>query len=451
MKRVVKGFFAFLVSVTYVWLMFLTAASFALRYTVVESSTPKKWLDQSGVYEKAVEEVAKLATIQQAQDSAVIEITSEDIVNSAQTAFPSDELKRSAEGIIDGFYGWFKGDTTNPDFRIDFQGEKQAFARNMTAVLESKIKELPECTTSSSFTLQAFDPFKAECRPKGIDLTKQLTDFENDIANTNDFLPQTVFTGGDVKVNKNGNSERIGSALPWVPKAYKGLLYAPWALLAITVLSTAMIMLLSTSRRRGLRRIASTHAFAGAVLVISGFFLSTAIQKLNSWSTGSFGASESITNNIINPLFAQIDKSFSRYNIIIGVVFLAVSLLCYGILLLTRGRAAEDVQEEPIDKSDESIVLHDEADATTPYFDQSIVEATEERGRPEFITDKPTQTPVYHHRVQPSQPPEPTPSQPMHSTVPSVPRPEHASITPHAPMAGPPRRPVTRRPPMIQG
>jgi len=417
MKRVAKGILLFLASTTYVWLLFLTAGAMELRLTLTTPATLKTWLSDGGIYSGVVSETSKLATIQQAQENSVVQITSDDISEVAKSTFPVEGIQNDTERVIDGFYGWFKGDTTSPEFTVDFSSRQAQFAKEMTDKLEVKINALPECATTGRFSIQAFDPFKSDCRPKGVDLTAELTSFEKDLASSKDVLKQTAFSGNDVKLkNSSGQEEVVASALTWVPKAYKGLLYGPFLLAILTVIMALSLIFLSSSRRRGLKRFAGGLMFAGVVMVASGFLLRPAFDRLNSISNKSLGAQASFSQAIIDPLFKQMNKTYSRYNIIFGTVFIIPALITYSALLLTRHKREEDDDEVQEEQYIEHIE-ENERDAVEPNDHVAA------NNQPE-------------HQVA--------------QTVPSAPTPLPAP-TGVPPVARPTQRPITRRPPMIQG
>lgn len=428
MKRVVKTFLFTVATLFYVSLLFLSATTLALRFTLAEPVTIKTWLKDSGVYESIAEEVSKNATIQQTSDGSVVQITSKDIVSVAQEAFPSSTLQRAGESVIDGFYSWFKGDTTGPEFRIDLTQEKALFANLMAKKLESKINELPECSDTGVIKVQAFDPFTADCKPKGVDLTKVLANFEDEIAKSTDLLSQTVFTGGDIKIdNSSSVPERIGSALPWVPKAYTGLLWAPFVIVGLTVIVAIVSIFGASSKRKGVKRTASNLLFVGIVLVASGLLLWPITQRLNRASTTTLGDQASLTQNIVNPLFEEVAGTYSLIGVYFGAGYIAVSLFLYGGVLLTRGK--KEAHEAPEATPTEQPVA----------WANSMHESSHELATGEVSTEIATITststePVYNPAIEATQSPN-IPEQ--------VARPTET--------ANRPTRPVNRRPPMIQG
>jgi len=350
MKRVAKAFTLFIASSTYLSLLFLTATTVSISLVLRSPTVPKQWLEDSGVYSSAVDEVSKPATLQQQQENSLVQITSEDIQATAKQSFPPESLQVDAEGAIDGFYGWFKGDTTGPVFSIDFSGRQATFAANITNKLADKINELPECENTGRFSIQAFDPFKADCRPKGVDITEELASFEKEIATSTDILPQASYTGDDLKINdKNGEPQRIASSLSWVPRAYTGLVWGPWGILALTVCSGLAMIFLSTSRRKGIRRFANGLLLTGVVLIVSGLFLRPAYEKLNGLSTRSIGAQASFTQNIIDPIFREMNSTFARYSVIFGIAYTIPALVAYSALLITRTKKDDSkAHDEPL-------------------------------------------------------------------------------------------------------
>lgn len=427
MGRVVRTFFAFIASTFFGGLLLLSALGVALRFTIAEPQTVKTWLADSGLYESIVEEVGKNTTIQEANEDSLIQISSSEIVDSAQLAFPSSSLERDGEAAIDGMYGWFRGDTTGPEFRVDLSQEKNEFAKIMANTLEVKIAELPECTSAGRFSVQAFDPFKADCRPQGVDLTQEIANFETRIAQSGDFLSQTLYTGGDVQVSQNGQQVRIGSAFPWVQRVYSSLLWLPWVIVVLTLASGLTIIFFSTTRRKGVRRAASALLLTGISLLVSGLFLGTLLQNTVRTTIGTNESQKSITENIVNPLLDQIiEKTYSRYSIYFGSGYLAVAVFMYGGLVMTRGKKHGDAPAHP-----------DHAHGYPP---------TEPVLQPQT-----KDAPLVLEQPQPQRPPQPQP-QPLY------PRPEPSSVPPlpaaQQPAAGQhtrPQRQVTRRPPMIQG
>lgn len=415
--KVVKGIFLFIASTLYVWLLFLSAGALETRFTFAEPTTMKNWLSESGVYGSVVDEVSKLATIQQKQENSLVQITPQDIREVAKESFPASSMQTDGEKVLDGFYDWFKGNTSSPEFSVNLSTRQAAFAKAMTDKLEVKINALPECATTGRYTVQAFDPFKADCRPKGADVTAELTSFENDLATSKDVLPQTVFSASDLKIkNKDGQQEAIASVLSWVPRAYRGVLWAPLLLGIITLASALGLIFLSTSRRKGFMRFAGGLVFVGIVMIVSGFLLGPAFDKLNSLTSKSLGAQASMTQNIINPLFTQMNKTYSRYNIIIGVAYLIPAIITYSVLLLTRTKKHEDQTNEE-------------------YVDETLTEQTEEQSRHVPATIEQSTGAIQEAPQPVIRESESPPDQPV------VPQ----------PIARPTERVVARRPPMIQG
>jgi hypothetical protein len=421
MKRVAKAFTLFIASGTYVWLLFMTATTIAAFFTLRDSATIKQWLDDSGVYSNIVDEVSKLATIQQKQESSLVQITSEDIQSTAQQVFTPDTLQSDMENVVDGFYGWFRGETTGPEFSVDFSGRQAAFASAMTLKLEQKINALPECTNTGRFTIQAFDPFKAECRPKNIDLTEELASFEKELAESKDILPQISYSGDDVVIHEGTEKVRLASAWPWVPQAFKGLLFGPWVVALLTLIAGLTLIFMSTTRRKGARRFASGLLFTGVILILSGFFLRPAFERLNGWSTQSLGGQASFTQNIIDPIFREMNETYSRYSVYFGIGYTIPALITYGVLLITRPK--KSTGEEATHESAEEHASHPSEPVATPA-----------------IVDQPREA-VQTVRE------EPVPMAPPESQPPVV-QVEQSPPTPATQRTG---RVVTRRPPMIQG
>jgi hypothetical protein len=98
---------------------------------------------------------------------------------------------------------------------------------------------------------------------------------------------------------------------------------------------------MSTSRRKGLRRFAWGLLFTGIILILSGLLLRPAFERLSAWGTDGLGAEASLTLNVVDPLFREINTTFSRYSLIFGTGYLIPALATYGILLVTRTKESE--------------------------------------------------------------------------------------------------------------
>jgi hypothetical protein len=408
MKRVVKRLLIIIASTLYVWMIFLSVGLLEARFTIATPSTIKTWLQNSGTYGSLVDEQSKLATIQQIQANSLVQISQDEINQVARDTFPASSIQTDAEGVIDGFYGWFKGDTNGPEFKVDFSSRQAGFAKVMANKVEAKINALPVCTTTGRFSVQAFDPFKADCKPKGANIASEITAFETDLETSKDILPQQVYLGSDIKVDSgNGQKESIATVWSWVANVYKAVLYGPWLVIFLTLLCALALVFLSTSRRQGLKRFSGGLMFVGVVLIVSGFFLGPAFNKLNTWSSKSLGAEASFTQHVIDPFVTQMSKTYSKYNIIIGIALVVPAIITYGALFFTRKNVVEREAVEQIEEPERSREFHNDA--------EPILQADE------------------------TQPFEDKPELP-------------ARVVPTAqPIARAPQRPVTRRPPMIQG
>ena len=430
MKRVLKAFVLFIASTTYAWLLFMTASGVAMRQTLADPVAVKSWLANSNVYSNIVDEVSKLATIQQKQNGSLVQITSDDIRLTARDAFTAEGLQQDGEKVIDGFYGWFRGQTTGPEFSVDFAARQATFAKLMRAKLESKIQALPECASASKFVIDAFDPFKADCRPKGVDLTTELDSFEKEIASSKSIVPFIKFSGDDIKIRNNtGQNDRVGAVFVWVPTAYKALVWGPYLLAVLTVVSGLTMIFMSTSRRKGFRRFAGGLIFTGLILIVSGFFLRPAFEKLNGYSTKLLGGQASFTQKIVDPIFYQANRTFSRYSIIFGFGYVIPAVLIYGVLIITRPHKEPDLEGEHA--------------ATYQDHIQSHAQPPEPAYAPTDQSTGPQLLPLQNNPPQ-SRQEMPAQQEPIAAQA-NVPTPIIA------PRAQPSSRPVTRRQPMIQG
>ncbi len=423
MKRAVKSLVVFLVSVLYSALLTLMAASFVVRFTLANPDTLKSWISNSGTYEKVTSEFASRARFESNSAGGAIQITTSDIASAAQTAFPSSQIKRDAETVIDAFYKWFRGESSNPEYRVDFSQQKLVFANELGITLQTKVDNLPECDATTR-SARSFDPFSADCRPAELDSGLVAQAFAESIAESNDFLPQTVFTGDDIRVKNGETSQRIGSAWPWVGRVFSWINLAPFILLGVVMVSGLILVLVSSTRRRGIRRLAVCLIICGVGLVLSGLFAAEILPRLNiSWSAARFSQGPNFGNDIVRPIVEEAVGSWGRVLLIIGGIYVLLALVKFTYLTLTKPPKSRAVEEEvsteqaqeeyveQLDKADEAVEDRPEPPAVHQEADTSHLTAVSEQAA-----------------VQPQ----------VNSSVPSVPK-------------GPHKRPIVRRPPLVQG
>jgi hypothetical protein len=194
--------------------------------------------------------------------------------------------------------------------------------------------------------------------------------------------------------------------------------------MALAAIAALVMIFLSTSRRKGLHRFAGGLLFTGVILILSGLFLRPAFEKLNTWSTSSLGAQASFTQNIIDPMFREINITYSRYSIIFGIAYTIPALITYGILIITREKKdGAEIHEH------EHTSTHDRPPSTDPELE--------------------------HAQQSPAEPPQVPIPAPAIATNQSATQPEQKPISrpiePVRPRAQQGSRSYERRPPMIQG
>lgn len=434
MKRVVRGLGIFVGTLLYALLLLVNAALLSTRLTVYQPATVKDWLNRSGSYEQVAQTLSRDAKVTDPGDEGSIQFTSEEIVQAAQAAFPSSDIKTGTETVVDGFYGWFSGKTTGPDYRVDVTKNKEAFAAALTTTLEAKLKELPECP--ASVKPSTGDILSFTCVAKNASLVKPLTDFEETIKQSDSFLPNTVLSGGDIKVD----GERIGAAYPWVTSVYATLGWLPWVTTGVVVAIPLLALLLSKQRRRTARHFVLPLLIIGAALTLVSFIGPRLNARVLSWVAEPNSSAAAKATELITPILDEVQHSLGGVGRIIGAAYALAAIVLLGLSFLIRSKHHSD---EPAEVAQEQPVPAEELtpQSTAPTYVNDVAPPSPQPTPPAPSTTPPT---------PPAQPPLPTPTPdaptPLTPPAPQVGGPLAPRINPSAP-----RREFQRRPPMIQG
>lgn len=136
-----------------VWVTILTLlAAFVMQYqalqtTVLDRSTAKAQLSQSGAYEKLRDTVLvdKLRAVVQERYPQNTVVDDSLLRQVLRETLPRDEMQRRFEPAVDAFYRWLDSKEPEIDFSIDLSDKVGLFYRVLEVQLEKKLATLPSC------------------------------------------------------------------------------------------------------------------------------------------------------------------------------------------------------------------------------------------------------------------------------------------------------------------
>ena len=236
----------------------------------------KQILADSGVYGSVVKGLLEQAG-KVTSSGGDVSLNEPIVRAAAEKTFSPSFIQSNAEAAIDSTYRWLDGKTPLPDFQIDLTAAKAQFAANIAEAVQKRLVSLPACATAAS-SIENFDVFKATCLPKGTNPAAEAATIQNNILKGGNFLDHPVITADSIK--PAGSSRSVfAENLRNVPEAYQKAKNTPWAFGLISLLLMASIVLLSDSKRKGLKRVGITMLMVGIVLLVFSWGLNRVVAE----------------------------------------------------------------------------------------------------------------------------------------------------------------------------
>lgn len=327
-----RGVLIVLVTISFgLWIIVATA-----QLTVLQRQVVMGWAVNSGVYSNIVNSVVNLMPTQ--GDGK--QFLSEDAIRQAinKTLSPSF-IQDSTETIINASYDWLQGKAQQITFTIPLAQQRPVLQEQLTAVIEPRVSNLPEC--SSQFSGLSSDDIT--CIPKGTTAQAMADDIARRSVESSDFL-QKPLTQDDFRQAALPNLEPVR----WF--VMNSLSFAV-GLPLFAILCAVLYVLLYDEKIVGLRAVAR-RVFFGTIftVIIAGLLWGTH----RSISLKTFG-DQAIIVDVVDPLFHQVVGSVSLWLFIFSSIVLSVS----GALWLTTTLIERQKKLQELPQSTEAIkTLH---------------------------------------------------------------------------------------------
>lgn len=270
----------------FLWVLAIDAG---VVHEISHPATVKKILADSGIYKTAVE-----TALSQKGDNDkpnTINVNGQEVATSdpvikaaAEQAFPPEFVQQNVEQVIDSFNSWLNGQTSTLQFKIDLTAAKANFAKDVASGLQARLTGLPACTDGT--TAATFNAFTATCLPKGMTPAAAATTVQNSLATSQDFFGQGVYTAKDIKDDKGQpvfQSDKATSGR----HAYDQIKASPFFIGLTALLAAVAVFFLSSTRRRGLRRVGIVVLIVGVIILLFNLLLNAAINNAKASSSGT--------------------------------------------------------------------------------------------------------------------------------------------------------------------
>jgi hypothetical protein len=341
------------------------------------------------------------------------------VSQSISTAYPEKQFNQEVTSFLSGNLAWLKGQTKLPEFNINLNATKQAFATQIGSLMQARVAALPSCSSSADTiaALSTLNPLSLTCRPAGLRLASVDTQISSDIENSNVLLSTSVFTPNSINVSFNGSTQPYYQKLSALPKVYVWAERVPFILGLLALLWALGIVVFSSRKRKGLRRVS-------IVLVISALLL--AITRVGADRIGSKVSRHLTTNSSLSYLESSA-TNFAHYLVssltTVGSWFAAAYLVLaviilgylYGPRLFNKNRGqirSSAKRPANVEKVAETDPLDDQPDSIK---DSAAVKLAPHRSSAYRLDTRPVMRPTPGAPVQPTAPPLPhRPPRPPH-------------------------------------
>lgn len=325
----------------------------------MDRTVTRGWLRESNIYDNFVNAVSETAEEQLGREEGDSNAEGEQrvdievLTNAAKTAFPPHILQTNVEAVLDGFYDWLEGRSEQLMFNLDLSEARKTFVDTVGSEALARAATLPACPAGQS--VGEFDPLSASCLPVGMNIQTEVDRIKNELATSQDFLPDTQLSADDIKLDVDGQQKPLSEAFPDAPKWYGRISRLPWVLTGLAGLNILLILLLARPRKGALKIIAWFFGPVGVIFLLGGA-TGSIFARLEDGAVRFGDAENGIAENIAIPLLQEASRSFSAWNLIFGAIYVGMTILLTVIYLTGRPKEKHPTTQttEPTPPIDDS-------------------------------------------------------------------------------------------------
>lgn len=337
------GYFAILA------LLFAANAS-VFTFVTSDQEKVKQIANDSGVYGELIPALldqlgkeAQQGSKEARKQTGDLPVNNDEINQLVAESFDEEFTRGASESIVDGIYGWLKGQTEQPQFTIDIAKPKNQFINLATDYSYQRAQKLPECTFQQLLQAREFDVWSAPCAPPGITKAQIKSELRKQINGQKDsLLAGSKITQDDFK-KEDGRS--AFADLKGAPDAFSAAKWLPWFLVLIAALALGAIVYTSDTRSQGVRR-------AGITLLVSAVLIAT-VPSIVSFVLDKVLASDQQAEPISQDIFYPLITSFNEAASGVYYTFVFITALIGTVLVTISVRYKERLNKKGNAKSTE--------------------------------------------------------------------------------------------------
>jgi hypothetical protein len=322
-----------LVAAALPFLLFATAFDFGIYNVVGKPKPVKKILSDSGIYGSVVSQALNQAKTT-SNGTSQVSLLDPEIKKAAEESFNPQVVQTSSEKVIDGIYDWLGGKSAQPDISVDLSSPKNNFAEKVGQAAKTRAESLPVCTSAPA----TIDPLSATCLPPGVTPSQVGDQARDAILKGQGFLQHPTITAESFK-GANNQSVFDKPKVKQAPKRYQLATKVPYILAALSVLAILAIVFLSTSRRKGVKRVAITLVIVGVILLLFAWgFNRIMTHDVIPKSVPKVALDNKLLQSNVQILATELTQSIHQNYLVFGLAYLALGIAAFLVsMLLGRG------------------------------------------------------------------------------------------------------------------
>jgi len=347
----VRNLFLSLIALVLLGSLLGTAYSASINLTLRDPKKVEQWLSESKLYDNFVANAITQGqkTVGSVDNKDVASLSDAAIQDAARSTFTPELINSNVNTFVESNYAWLEGKTDKPTFVIDLTEAKQTFAEKVGAYVTTYLSGLPVCTNAQLAQLQNVDPLNATCRPPTVNPQTEGALVTQQIIASDELLDNTVLTAQNINPDSSAQTQPYYEKLAQLPQAYQLGAWVPYMFGVIALLGTVVMIFLSSTKRRGIKRTGIILAIAGVILVITKFSSDVAFKQLEDRvfnTTGTGPLQQSLTN-----FSKQVQEAMVAIDFVFGVIFIAIAATLLLGIFFTRNRNTPDVPASIINPS----------------------------------------------------------------------------------------------------
>lgn len=301
----------------------------------------KSAVRDSGLYEVLIDDVFLQ---NQSVLGATLPLHDNGVSDAVKAAFTPNLLQTTGDHIVDGTYAWLRGDTETPQFNVDLTNAKAQAAENVGTYVANRAAGLPICSSAQAraFYSSGMDLYTLTCRPSDLS-TETIHDMvRGSLMTSSDFFGNAFMTASSIQ---DQNGRPLYTRLSFIPTLYQWTIKAVYILGGISALATTGVLLLSSPRRAGVKRLGITTLAIGGVGVLFSILLGFISSYISDGITKISGSTDALQVKITDILHILLtDVRYWWLRIALAEVVIGAGLLVW--LRIAR-KPALSPQPEP--------------------------------------------------------------------------------------------------------